>query len=334
MVARHTNRVPRQTRCRVRALELIALCAACSSALVFLSTGFALTSVKSRKVPPKALEELREVTQKDEDVLKVWEFYCKIVGDGELDPAEHEEQFIVRFLENHAAEKPSEATIAQMIAMVQADPTVNDQWRRYCVEEGLGIADPRLLAKDFVEKFLEEQQNMPAGDIADAEQIEQIVELCGSDPEAEVMWKRYADEMNNGDSNPFACSRAFVQRFLEVYAPDKLSEDELEQFNSYMSDPLLKFAWGQYCRQGGLGLLGPDELPRYFVTRFLVAAKSGEVEQGLRLASEELAAELAEAIRDPDTEKRWLDHCRTQGDGTTDALQLGDEFVQSFLKAL
>jgi len=333
----HPNRVTRLHSRRARSTLglIVAVLSPSLWKLDLSATGFAVASLDRRAATPKAAAQIQELTQQDEDAKKLWEFYCKIRGDGNSDPSSHTDEFLVPFLDNYEAEKPSEATIAQMIAMVQADPAVNNQWRRYCIDQGIGIADPRLLAKDFVLKFLEEQQNLPSGDIADPLTADKVKEMCNSDSEAEAMWQRYAEEVNGGESNPYSCGQAFVQRFLEVYAPGKLTQSELEEFQAYMGDPLLKFAWGQYCLQGGLGLLGAEELPRYFVTRFLVAAKAGEVQQGFTLGTEELAEELREAINaDAEVKQRWLEYCRTNGDGTSEVELLGDDFVKSFLKTL
>merc|ERR1719401_1068498 len=78
-----------------------------------------------------------------------------------------------------------------MIPIMQADPTANDQWRRYCLDEGIGVADPRLLEEGFVSRFLSEYEAgrlSKEAMVTDA-MVEKITTLLASDAEAQKLWE-------------------------------------------------------------------------------------------------------------------------------------------------
>mmetsp|Transcript_71002 Transcript_71002/g.197235 ORF Transcript_71002/g.197235 Transcript_71002/m.197235 type:complete len:291 (-) Transcript_71002:95-967(-) len=217
------------------------------------------------------LESLRA---SDEQADKVWAAYCQAKGDGVVDAEQHSTDFLEHFLKVYGGDKASDDMIARLIPLYQAHP---EPWQKYCLEEGIGVYDPRLLAASFVQRFLTEQGPfLKVDDTAPQETVERMVSLLDADAEARELWDAYCGKDGSGTKDPGNHTNTFLRRFMMTYAPGRASEDEVARIAAMRrTDPVLAERWSHYCAQEGVGVLDASKLPAYFVRKFLAASPSG-----------------------------------------------------------
>lgn len=279
------------------------------------------------------LDRMEQLKQSDEDTQRVWAVYCQQKGDGVLDPTKQSADFVQRFLDLYGGEKATEDEVARLIPLVSGDAETNAEWRRYCIEDGIAVNDPRMLSRAFVQRFLAEHEGRPKKDPLVEEMSQRIAALLSTDVEAKQLWELYCQERGDpGSSEPSVCSAKFLTRFLAFYAPGRASEDIVGKVAQLReADPSFHFQWGQYCFHEGIGLSDAPLMPGFFVERFLAAHEAGDIPQ-IDMVTDEMQSALAELqSKDLQMQAAWEAYCKHEGDGTADPKLLSADFVQQFL---
>ncbi|CAK0851393.1 unnamed protein product [Prorocentrum cordatum] len=273
------------------------------------------------------LQRLEELRREDPDADRVWAAYCERKGAGRLGPEEHDTAFVERFVSLFGGERCTEDVVAQLIPLVSGDTNTAARWKSYCLEEGIGVDDPRMLSKEFVVSFVEAHVDMVRDDMYVEDLLARVKAMTAADAEAAELWSAYGSRLPDGP--PTAGS---VQAFLGHYAPGRASPEAAARLAALLEgSPAAHFAWGGYCRQEGIGIFDPAMLPAYFVDRFLQAVDAGCL-PAVEMATEGLAASVRQVrAEDARGEDAWASYCREEGHDSLDPLCYSKEFVEAFL---